>query len=128
MKILLRSISLVSFLLSSIVMAAVPPLSQEMRESMADLIVTGLVKNIVEYSSTKQNGDVDHIYEVSLDIGADSNISFQYWKAEKRAQGYCGRNGQYGDMVVGQKVKVYMYSDDNNKLNLLDPNGFDVTD
>lgn len=126
-NILFSSVLLLSFTLQ----AALPPLSQEARESMATDIVTGTIVSSDAVVRGERRSFSNTHYTVKLlvtdvtkgDVEVGSTIDFSYKRAQDRPAGFCGPIGQNRIVTVGSTITAYLSSHDG--LSLLEPNGFD---
>ena len=121
-----------SVIISLITHAALPPLSQEDREAYASTIMTGVVVNMNMVAQKTGYRSVNNIYTVifaptNIEKGdmISRSVEFTFWKAAERPDGWCGPTGQYGMMKVGDNIRVYMYKNEENTYQLIEPNGFD---
>lgn len=112
--------------------AALPPLEQEDREAYSSNIITGTVVDMTVKAEKRGYQSVDNIYTVviaptSVEKGDDasSHVSFRFWRASMRPDGWCGPSGQYGMMKIGDTIRAYMYKNEDGSYELIEPNGFD---
>jgi hypothetical protein len=111
--------------LSQVTLAAVPPLSQSVREQIASEIVTGTVLTINEETVDLKYG-TNKVYTVQMQSDAGEYITFTFWKATQRPTRWAGPSGQYGEMNVGDTIRAYLSHDaETGTYKLLTPNGFD---
>lgn len=132
MRSLLRKLSLLIAVVAISAQAALPPLSDEVREEISSDILTGIVMSSSSEIAQADMGS-DRIFYVSLyvtetqkgSVRAGSVIELTYWRANERPDGWCGPGGQYGVMNRGAKVRAYLQKNDG-IYSLIEPNGFDV--
>lgn len=121
-----------AFLLNSMALAELPPLSPEDRLESADLIVSGQVS---ASSSRRERVTVgsNRVYTLSIkvtevskgDFPAGGELTALCWKAENRPEGWVGPGGQYHLPKQGDKGTFYLRRDTHGHFHLLNPNGWD---
>lgn len=113
--------------------AAVPPLSDEMRSSIASDVVVATVSGISSEIVNVSQG-ANEIFQVMLKVNSvekgrlhqGNMIIVYFWKMHSRPDGWCGRTGQYGVMELGAQIRAFMTTNDRGEYQLVEPNGFDV--
>jgi hypothetical protein len=124
--------------------AAIPPLSNAERESMASDIVVGDVisveQKLVDSGSSvgrheHKNWEVTALVEVESILKstaireAGETIKVHYWKVARRPRGWSGGQGQNNHLNPNTKVKLYLRkSSETGVFDLLMPNGWEYAD
>lgn len=127
------SLSLGVLLGASLGLAALPPLSENMRKYMAEEIFEGEVLKVE--TEIKQEGGLEHqnrVFKADIlvskidkgqeDLSVGDTVKLNYWKPAKRPRGWTGSQGQNSLPQVGDKGRFYSHT-----LSLLNPNGWDRT-
>ncbi|MEI6806709.1 MAG: hypothetical protein WCK49_09430 [Myxococcaceae bacterium] len=119
-------------LVSQLALAAIPPLSKDMREREASHIVEGQVISIDKELVSEDwhmtaAVRVNKFIKVDMDTDAEAEkIRVKYWKPAKRPNGWTGSQGQNGWMSAGEEVRLFMTKDDEtDTYDLLMPNGWE---
>jgi hypothetical protein len=120
--------------------AALPRLSQEDLEAYSTNIVEGRVISVKETNVVKYRTNSDYHYRVKMEVtksikGTNSPgniITFHYWSANQRPDGYSDDMGLYENrqkglsIRAGANIRVYTYVDEKGKNQVVNPNGFKV--
>jgi hypothetical protein len=133
-KILIKSLWIL-ILFSNAAFALLAPLTNEERTEKATLIATGEITASDMNIQTLSDG-INAVYIVNMKVDTvekgqgvakGDRVIFQYWKADKRPNGWVGDFGQSQTLKVGDHVKVYMKLNEKADMyTLLNPNGFDL--
>ena len=124
---------IVFLLVAQVVLAAVPPLSQEAREQQATHIMEGRVLTLKKELVDKNwhytaRVEVLKFTKVELFSEQEAEVAtVKYWKTGPRPSGWAGPQGQNGQMSQGDQVRMYVVSaDEPDTYSLLMPNGWEL--
>ncbi len=133
-KLLSKSLWMV-ILFSSAALALLGPMSDKERTEKASLIARGEITSSNMTVQTLSDG-TNAIYIVNMKVDSlekgqgiskGDTLIFQYWKADKRPEGWVGDFGQNQILKVGDQVTVYLKLNEKAEMmSLLTPNGFDM--
>lgn len=126
---------------TQLALAAIPPLSEEMREAEASHIIEGKVLQLhadlllargenTEFQDWHYTALVEvrqFIKAATMAEIATETIQVNYWKPAKRPQNWTGPQGQNDRMLIGDEVRLFMKKDpESDEYHLLTPNGFEL--
>ena len=129
-KKLIASLFIASIMWVAPTQAAIPPMSQDMREAASDLVVEGVVLTMSRHGVQSREGNEDFIdIQFTAKVSTDQGIiTVKYWKPLKRPQGWGSSQGQNGSLEKDQHVRLYLKQGQNNTYDLIMPNGIDWLD
>ena len=128
-------------------LTALPPLTEEDLRRESRYIVMGRVKTISRREIPVDEG-TNFYYQANVNVvnvekgllkSSDPNqvvtqpqgtplpgdeIVVHYWLAAKRPSGWSGVAGQHSGLSQGTTVRLYLAQDNQNRLHLLEPNGW----
>ncbi len=121
---------------SSVVNAALPPLSESALQNYARVIVVGTVESIEHKRNVREPGSIDLIYTLTINMTAvekgtlpvqSKKIVAQGWQLEERSNGKVGPAGVNGlrDLKKGHTVRLFLFGKDE-PFGILEPNGIEV--
>jgi hypothetical protein len=130
---------------------AVPPLSPKTLNILSNYIVIGKVTQI-QRSEVKMKFGTNYHYKVWVNINqieskerdvvpsngqstkftkspqSGSTIEVHYWTVGKRQGGWSGSQGENAHLKEGMTAKLFIRKDEQGKLHLLQPNGWEPID
>jgi hypothetical protein len=123
--------------ISTLANAAIPPMSESMRQWSSDTIVTGTVVAVTHVDIQERGEGSDYIdrkFTAKVKVDAvhkpesatlPSIITVTFWKPFKRPHGWTGGQGQNGILTAGESVKLYLTHPKDDIYRLIEPNGID---
>jgi hypothetical protein len=126
-------LALLVTLTGSLVLAAVPPLSEERLQADSSLIVTGRISKVTTTTRDVGNGR-DTIYHVEIEVVAvekgdaecGQTIKAQTWEPDRRPDGWVGPQGQNVTPKAGLSVRCYLRGSSQEGYHFLVPNGLEL--
>jgi hypothetical protein len=116
--------------------AAIPPLSKEDLNKQATHILVGDVRAVYTTEKPGERGFTDRLYCIevvptALEKGEGLKegrvIYARAWTPAKRPRGWTGGQGQNVIPEAGKRVRVYLAQAKDGGLDLVEPNGLEVT-
>ena len=137
---MLKILSLGILLTAQLALAALPPMDQEQREIMSQVVFDGTVGRVKSEIQTAPDGPLvhtDRVFTTDIkvskvdkgDIAVGDTVKIRYWKPAKRQRGWVGSQGQNMLPKPGDQGRFYTISMDSEEgvLGLLEPTGWDRT-